>query len=135
MIRESMDGNPMFSLDQHGVCKGCASGKYAKTIFPSSDSRSKGILDLIHLDVYGPMSIVSIGGDSYYVTFIDDYSRKTCIYFINTKDEVFIQFQGFNILWRTKWEEKLRCLDQIMEESIPRVYSRSYVKIQELRES
>jgi hypothetical protein len=51
VLRESVDGLPTFSSDQHRVCKGCALGKYAKTIFPSSDSRSKGILDLIHSDM------------------------------------------------------------------------------------
>jgi hypothetical protein len=64
--------NANFSSDQHGVCKGCALRKYAKTVFPSNDNRSKGILDLIHSDVCGPMLAVSIGGFNYYVSFIDD---------------------------------------------------------------
>jgi hypothetical protein len=98
VLRESVDGLRAFSSDRHGVCKGCALGKYAKTVFPSSDSRSKGILDLIHSDVCGPMSAVSIGGASYYVTFIDDYSRKTWIYFMKTKDEVFSRFQELKVL-------------------------------------
>jgi hypothetical protein len=71
------------------VCKGCALGKNVKASFPSSETRSKGILDLIHSDVGGPMSVASVKGTSYYVTFIDDFSRKTWIYFMKTKDEVF----------------------------------------------
>jgi hypothetical protein len=61
-------------------------------IMEQFDNRSKGILDLVHLDVCGPMSTVSIGGFNYYVSFIDDYSRKTWIYFMKTKDEVFSRF-------------------------------------------
>ena len=34
----------------------------------------------------------------YYVTFIDDYSRKTWIYFLKTKNEVFRKFKIFNAL-------------------------------------
>ena len=59
------------------MCRGCALGKYTKTSFPSSDNRATSILDLIHSDVCGPMSTVSLSGHKYYVSFIDDYSRKT----------------------------------------------------------
>ena len=59
------------------MCKGCALGKNIKDDFPSSESKSKGILDLIHSDVCGPMSVASMEGASYYVTFIDEFSRKT----------------------------------------------------------
>lgn len=51
------------------MCKGCALGKYAKAVFSSSDSRSKGILDLIHSNVGGPMLAVSLNGYYYYVIF------------------------------------------------------------------
>jgi transposase InsO family protein len=36
-----------------------------------------------------------VQGASYYVTFIDDFSRKTSIFFMKTKDEVFVQFSEF----------------------------------------
>jgi transposase InsO family protein len=92
------------------VCKGCALEKYSKTAFPSSDSRSKGILDLIHSDVCGPMSLVSLSGYEYYVTFIDDYSRKTWIYFMKIKDEVFSQFQEFKSLVENQRGRKIKTL-------------------------
>jgi hypothetical protein len=66
--------------------------KNAKVTFPSSESRSKGILDLIHSDVSGIMSVASVQGTSYYVIFIDDSSKKTRIFFMKTKDELFSQF-------------------------------------------
>jgi hypothetical protein len=59
------------------VCMGCVLGKYSKIAFPNSDIRCKGILDLIHSDVCGTMSAVSLSGYHYYVIFIDDSSRKT----------------------------------------------------------
>lgn len=79
----------------------CARGvlrKYSKTAFPCNDNRSKGILDLIHSYVCGMMSAVSLSGYHYYVTFINDSSRKTWIYFMKTKDEVFSRFQEFKAL-------------------------------------
>ena len=44
---------------------------------PKSETKTKGVLELIHLDVCGPMSSTSLSGFEYYITFIDDYSRKT----------------------------------------------------------
>lgn len=64
-------------------------GKEYKEAFTSSDTRSNEILDLIHSNVCGPMSNKSLGGHLYYVTFIDDHSRKTWLHLLKTKDEVF----------------------------------------------
>ena len=77
------------STEHDDVCKGCVLGKFTKASFLRSDTRSKGVLDLVHSDVCGPMSTKSLRGYEYYVTFIDDFSRKTWIYFLKTKDEVF----------------------------------------------
>jgi hypothetical protein len=66
-----------------------------KGSFSSSDSRSKGILDLILTDVFGPMTVASLNGYLYYVLFIDDHSWKIWIYFLKTKDGVLVRFQEF----------------------------------------
>jgi hypothetical protein len=67
---------------EHDVLRiGCALGKNAKGAFPSSDIISKGIVDLVHLYLCGPMSVASLSGYLYYVIFVDDYSQKTWIYF------------------------------------------------------
>ena len=83
-----------FEVQHDGVCRGCALGKNVKKPFPNSDSRAKGILDLIHSDPCGPMSITTQSGYLYFMTFIDDYSRKTWIYFLKSKesDEVLDRF-------------------------------------------
>ena len=39
----------------------------------------------------------SLGGSLYYVTFIDEFSRKTWLYLLKTKDEVFSKFQEFKV--------------------------------------
>lgn len=74
MLREIVTG---FNIEHHHVCRVCALGKYTKTPFLSNDNRVAGILDLLHSDVCGPMSHVSLSGCEYYVTFIDDYPGKT----------------------------------------------------------
>ena len=44
------------------------------------------------------MPITLLIGYNYYVSFIDDFSKRTLIYFIKTKDEVFSWFHGFKNL-------------------------------------
>jgi transposase InsO family protein len=86
---------PEIQIQHKGVCKGCALGKNVKGSFSSSDNRSKEILDLIHSDVCGPMTIASLNGYLYYLLFINDHSRKTWIYFLKNKDGVLAKFQEF----------------------------------------
>jgi hypothetical protein len=50
--------------------------------------RGEGILQLVHIDVFGPVSVPSLGKSMYYVSFIDDFSRKTWIYFLRKKYEM-----------------------------------------------
>ena len=67
-------GLPMLHVDHDGICRGCALGKNTKGSFPKSEIRSKRILDLVHSNLCEPMTITSLGGYKYYVTFIDDHS-------------------------------------------------------------
>lgn len=61
--------------------------------FPSSKKKTNAILHLIHFDICGPMRVHSIGGHLYYITFIDDFSRKTWIYYLKHKDKAFEIFK------------------------------------------
>eukprot|EP00253_Pinus_taeda_P015445 PITA_15445 len=69
-LQEITTGVPDFSTDYFDTCRGCAMGKFAKSPFPSRDNRETGILDLIHSDVSGWMSHVSLSGYEYYVLFM-----------------------------------------------------------------
>ena len=94
-LGKMVTGLPKIHVEHDGICRGCALGKNAKRSFPSSDSRSKGILDLVHTDLRGTMTIDSLSGYLYYVIFINDHSRKTWIYLLKTKDGVFVRFQEY----------------------------------------
>jgi hypothetical protein len=85
ILREIVTDLLDFSIEQQGVCRGCTLGKHAKATFPSNEHKSKEILDLLHSDVCGPMLVASVIGSMYYVSFIDDFSHKTWIYFLKTR--------------------------------------------------
>ena len=59
---------PVLQLDHDGTCRECVLGKNAKKSFPDSESKSKEILDRVHSDLCGPMTVASLGGYHYYVT-------------------------------------------------------------------
>lgn len=60
--------------------------KNVKARCTSSDSRSKEILDRVHFDVCGSMFDKTLDGNFYYVSLIDEYSHKTWIYLLKSKD-------------------------------------------------
>ncbi|GJX79388.1 zinc finger, CCHC-type, retrotransposon gag domain protein [Tanacetum coccineum] len=63
-------------------------GKSKKATLPPKlvpSTRSK--LELIHMDLCGPMRVESINGKKYILLIVDDYSRYTWVYFLRTKDE------------------------------------------------
>ena len=55
-------------------------------------------LELVHTNVWGPAQVSSLGGSHYYVTFIDDATRKTWIYCIQNKSDVFDTFKKWKDL-------------------------------------
>ncbi|MCZ2221959.1 DDE-type integrase/transposase/recombinase, partial [Corynebacterium pilbarense] len=109
-ICKAVTGLPELKGDHEGVCNGCAQGKNIKNPFPKRDSKAEGVLELIHSDVCGPMPSSSISGYVYYVSFIDDYSRKTWIYFLKSKDEVFSKFKEFKALIENLFVRKIKIL-------------------------
>ena len=58
----------------------------------------------------GPMPSVSLSGYKYYVTFIDNYSRNTWIYFLNKTSEVLGKFKEFKALIENHSERRIKTL-------------------------
>ena len=54
LASKAVEGLPKIQA-KHDVCKGCVKGKNTKKTFSSSESKAKGILEIIHSNVCGPM--------------------------------------------------------------------------------
>ena len=92
--------------DERFVCEGCAEGRMHSHPFNSLKKlQTSRPLELIHSDVCGPMPGRSKGGSRYFVTFIDDHTRRTFVYFIRSKDQVEKRFREFKSLV----ENQLQC--------------------------
>ena len=67
----------------------------AKAPFTKTGERAKDLLELIHSDVCGPLSVQARGGYSYFITFTYDFSRYGYIYLMRYKFEAFEKFKEF----------------------------------------
>ena len=82
-----------------GVCKGCVIGKHPQHTFDRGKANwATSILGLIHFDISGPMPVTSMNGSSYLLTFIDDFSRYTWVFFVKKKSEVCETFSQLKAL-------------------------------------
>ena len=81
---------------ESSLCESCVIGKQHRTPFPKGiPQRANQPFETIHSDVSGPMHVKSFGNSQYFVTFIDDYSRHTQVYFLKSKEEVLEKFKEF----------------------------------------
>jgi len=76
--------------------------------FVKEPRHAKFPLELVHTDVYGPMNISSLGGNKYFLTFIDGFRRKTWIYLMKSKDEVFHCFKIFKAFVERQSDRKIK---------------------------
>ncbi|KAJ9538252.1 hypothetical protein OSB04_030985 [Centaurea solstitialis] len=75
-----------FSCDDHYVF--CLKGKQHKSSHKSKEVNIiSAPLQLLHMDLFGPTNVMSIGKKSYCLIIVDDYSRFTWVFFLRTKDE------------------------------------------------
>ncbi|GJX27462.1 retrovirus-related pol polyprotein from transposon TNT 1-94 [Tanacetum coccineum] len=91
------DGLLKFKYVKDHLCSTCEQGKSKKASFPSQlVPRTESKLELIHMDLCGPMRVESINGKKYILVIVDDYSRYTWVYFLHTKDEASDTIINFN---------------------------------------
>eukprot|EP00253_Pinus_taeda_P023809 PITA_23809 len=91
-------------------CKGCTLGKFVKATFHEKDSHTTTILERIHTDVCGPFSVASTAKHRYYVIFVDDFSCKCWIFFMQKKSETYSKFCEFKALVEKELGKKVKAL-------------------------
>ena len=67
-------------------------------------------LEMVHTYVWGPCAVSSLGESRFYVTFIDDFSRKVWVYFLKHKSEVFETFKKWKAEVENQTGLKVKCL-------------------------
>jgi hypothetical protein len=78
--------NVHFEKDR--VCSACQAGKQVGTHHPHKNIMTTDRpLELLHMDLFGPIPYISIGGSKYCLVIVDDYSRFTLVFFLQEKSQ------------------------------------------------
>jgi hypothetical protein len=90
-----LQGLPMLKFESDLVCASCRNGK----MIAASHSLVNTVMtehprQLLHIDTVGPSRVRSMGGKWYVLVNVDDYSRYSWVFFLESKDEVFAHFQS-----------------------------------------
>nr|GEU97712.1 Gag-pre-integrase domain, Gag-polypeptide of LTR copia-type [Tanacetum cinerariifolium] len=82
-------GLPKLKYVKDQLCSSCEVSKAKRSSFKTKVvPSSKGWLNLLHMDLCGPMRVASINGKKYILVIVDDYSRYTWTSFLRSKDEL-----------------------------------------------
>ncbi|GJV81141.1 retrovirus-related pol polyprotein from transposon TNT 1-94 [Tanacetum coccineum] len=86
--RNIVTGLPKLKYFKDHLCSFCELGKAKRKSFHiKTTPSSKRRLQLLHMDICGPMPVESINGKKYVLVIVDDYSRYTWTHFLRSKDE------------------------------------------------
>ncbi|GJT70979.1 retrovirus-related pol polyprotein from transposon TNT 1-94 [Tanacetum coccineum] len=86
--KDIVTGLPKLKYVKDQLCSSCEMSKAKRSSFKSKVvPSSKGRLNLLHMDLCGPMRVASINGKKYILVIVDDYSRYTWTLFLRSKDE------------------------------------------------
>ena len=108
--KRMVDGFPSI-VDSYDKCEACILGKQHRLPFNSENSRrARAPLELVHSDLVGPMQTTSIGGSTYFMTFIDYFGRRTWVYFLKRKSEAFDKFVEFKALAKKEFGHYVKVL-------------------------
>jgi hypothetical protein len=91
-------------------CDTCFFAKQKRLPFPDSHTISANIFDLIHMDIWGPLSIPSMSGHRYFLTVVDDKSRFTWIYLMKYKSETSTLVKIFVYMVKTQFQAQVKSI-------------------------
>lgn len=73
-------------------CSSCLAGKQKRKIFRPSTRRSTAPLELVHMDLMGPVKPATKGGNEYALVMVDDFSRMSWVRLLKRKSDAFSTF-------------------------------------------
>jgi hypothetical protein len=96
-------GFPSVIERDNKICKGCAIGKQHRyNLNHHHHFRASEPLALVHENICGPMSTLSLRKNMYFLLFVDDFSSMSWVYFLSGKSQDFSCFKKFKALVEKK---------------------------------
>jgi len=122
-------GLPDVNYHSDALCGACQKGKIVKTSFKAKDFVSTSrTLELLHIDLFGPVTTESLYGSKYGLVIVDDYSRWTWVKFLRSKDCAYDVFSSFCTQIQSEKEMKILKLEVIMAENLKMSHLNLFVK-------
>lgn len=109
-LRNLVNGIEFQANDRIEPCIPCIEGKTCKKPFKNTGTRANNILELVHSDICGPMEEPSFSGSRYMLLFIDDFTRKTHVYFLQSKSQTFDKFREYKAEVEKEMNKSIKCL-------------------------
>ena len=95
-------------VSKERVCGPCQLGKQHKASHPTINRLlTSRVLELMHVDLMGPMQNESISGKRYVMVLVDDYSRFTWVEFLRDKSDTFGSFSALILRLQTEKDSKV----------------------------
>ena len=116
----AVKGLPPLQFTKH-TCSSCQLGKQARSKMPKETTHhASKILELIHSDVCGPFRVQSTGGAKFFVTFVDDFQKKSGSILFRTKAMSWLNSSNSSTSLKTLQENVYMHFEQTMVESTRR---------------
>ena len=93
-----LDGLPEKIENVEMKCANCIKSIMSNLPFENKSTKAKEILEIIHTDLNGPHPTTGYGGEKYFLTFIDDFSKCTMTYYDALKVKIKPRIALWNIL-------------------------------------
>ena len=80
---------PKIIKPSNPICKHCQLGKQTRVSFKTKEHSSSKPLELVHIDLCGPTRTKSLQGESYFMLFVDDFTRMCWVFFSRKNQRLF----------------------------------------------
>jgi hypothetical protein len=96
MKNELVRGLKDVKFEKNKLCSAYQTGKQVANTCPTKAYMSTTrVLELLHMNLFGPITYKSLGGNLYCLVIVDDYSRYTWVFFLHDKTKVVACFKKF----------------------------------------
>ena len=121
-----VDGMPTVKKVEK-ICDGCVLGKQHRIPFPQvSKFRVEKGLELVHADLCGQITPKTVGGASYFLLVVDDYSKYMWVEMLKTKDQALDRLKKIKLRTKMQSDNKLKSLRTDRGENLFPIYSQFF---------
>lgn len=91
-------------------CENCTLEKHYKLHFDSGKYKNTSLLEYFHFDLWDPASTTTQGGNKYFLSIIDGFSRNVSIFFNIYRSKTFEKFKNLKVLIENQMAVKINVL-------------------------